>query len=87
MLLTGVGAAIVLWMVLLCDYYYFFYCILIALLIVLWFAITSRDAIFMLRESHFLPLAAFTVVVLLLVYAGHRPFVPEQSPRPAAGFS
>ena len=61
------GAAIVLWMVLLCDYYYFFYCVLIAILIVIWYAAITRNIWFMLRKSHFLPIATFTVITLLLI--------------------
>lgn len=65
--ITAVGAAIVLWMVLLCDYYYYFYCILIAILIILWYAVINKNTWFIVRKKHFLPLATFTVIELLLV--------------------
>jgi len=61
------GAAIVLFMVLLCDYYYFFYCVLIVIIIIIWYAIIKKDLWFLIRREHFLSMATFTVMVLLLV--------------------
>jgi hypothetical protein len=63
----AVGAAIVLWMVLLCDNYYFFYCCLIAIIIVLWYAIINKNGWFLVRKEHFLPLAIFMIIVMLLI--------------------
>jgi hypothetical protein len=65
--ITAVGAAIVLWMVILCDYYYFFYCFLTAILIVLWYAVTNKNIWFIFKKKQFLPMATFAVVVVLLI--------------------
>jgi hypothetical protein len=64
---TAIGAAIVLWMVILCDYYYFFYCVLIAILILLWYAIINKNIRFIVRKDYIVPLASFVVIVLLLI--------------------
>ncbi|MGD0879000.1 MAG: hypothetical protein ABSA01_12765 [Anaerolineales bacterium] len=63
----GAGAAIVLYMVLLCDYYYFFYCVLTAILIIIWYAIIKKNVWFIFRKEHFISMATFTVITLLLV--------------------
>jgi hypothetical protein len=65
--ITAVGSAIVLWMVLLCDNYYFFYSVLIGILIVVWFAIINRNVGFIVKKEHFIPLATFMVIALLLI--------------------
>ncbi|MGB8213647.1 MAG: hypothetical protein WCE68_08820 [Anaerolineales bacterium] len=62
----AVGTAIVLWLVILCDYYYFFYCVLTAGFIFIWYAIINKDAWFSVRKKHFLSLATFAVVAILL---------------------
>ena len=64
--LTGACAAIVFWLVLLCDYYYFFYIILTAILIVLWYAIFNKKAWFILEKKYIIPLATFLVIAFLL---------------------
>ena len=64
---TAVGAAIVLWMVILCDYYYFFYCFLTAIFIVFWYAVINKNGWFIVKKKHFVPLAIFTIVALLLI--------------------
>jgi hypothetical protein len=63
----AVAAAMVLWMVVLCDYYYFFYCILTAIFIFIWYAIINKNIRFILKKQYFVPLAIFSVVALLLI--------------------
>ena len=63
----AVGAAIVLYMVLLCDYYYFFYCFLTAILIVFGVVIIKRDLWLLIRKEYLLPMATFTIMALLLI--------------------
>jgi hypothetical protein len=64
--ITAVGAAVVLWMVILCDYYYFFYCVMAAILIVLWYAIIQKNMIFFIRRDYLVPLITFAGITLLL---------------------
>jgi len=63
---AGTFAAIVFWLVLLCDYYYFVYCILAAILIIAWYAFVRRDAWLIVRMEYRLPVAAFMAVALSL---------------------
>jgi hypothetical protein len=62
---TGVLAAGVLFLVLLCDYYYFLYCVLVGLLIFIWQWIRSRDWFFFLRSKYPRALGAFLLVTLI----------------------
>jgi hypothetical protein len=64
---TALGAAVVSWMVLLCDYYYFLYCILTAILIVIWYAATQKKFLFFLQEQYIRPLIAFCLGAAILV--------------------
>jgi hypothetical protein len=64
--ITAVGAAVVLWMVILCDYYYFMYCGLAAILIILWYAITQKNIFFFIKRDYFIPLITFVGITLLL---------------------
>jgi hypothetical protein len=63
--ITGVLAAGVLFVVLLCDYYYFLYCVLIGLLIFIWHWIRSRDWLFFLRSTYPRALGAFLFATLI----------------------
>ena len=62
--ITGVSAAGVLFLVLLCDYYYFLYCVLIGALIFTWHWIKSRDWLFFLRSKYPHALGSFLLVTL-----------------------
>src|SRR5690349_14203084 len=63
--ITGVLAAGVLFLVLLCDYYYFLYCVLIGLLIFIWHWIRSKDWLFFLRSEYPRALGAFLFTTLI----------------------
>jgi hypothetical protein len=64
-IIMGVLAAVVLFLVLLCDYYYFLYCVLIGLLIFIWHWIRSRDWLFFLRSEYLRALGAFLLATLI----------------------
>lgn len=64
---TGLCSAVVLFLVLLCDYYYFLYCVLIGLLIFIWHWIRSRDWVFFLRSNYPRAFGAFLLVTLITV--------------------
>ncbi|MGD0878419.1 MAG: hypothetical protein ABSA01_09770 [Anaerolineales bacterium] len=64
---TAVAAAIVLWMLVLCDYYYFLYCVITAIFIFIWYAIISKNVRFILKKQYFVALTIFSVVALLLI--------------------
>ncbi len=68
-LLWGLGAALALWLVLLCDYYYFTYCIFAAILILLWYVISTRNWRFLTQKQHLVPLGLFAGALLLLSVA------------------
>jgi len=63
--ITGLLAAGVLFLVLLCDYYYFSYCVLIGLLIFIWHWIRSKDWLFFLRSRYPHALGAFLLATLV----------------------
>ena len=63
----GMFAAVVLWLVLLCDYYYFFYCVVAAILIVLWCMGVRRDPRLFFAREYWLPCTSFVVIAALLV--------------------
>ena len=63
--ITGVVAAGVLFLVLLCDYYYFLFCVLVGLLIFVWHWIRSRDWLFFLRSKYLRALGAFVLATLI----------------------
>ena len=65
-IITAVSAAVVLWMVILCDYGYFLFCVLTAILIILWYVIIHKDIIFFIRRDYFVPLITFIALTLLL---------------------
>jgi len=62
---TGILAAGVLFLVLLCDYYYFLYCVLVGLLMFIWQWTRSRDWLFFLRSEYPRALGAFLLTTLL----------------------
>jgi hypothetical protein len=64
-IVTGVFAACVLFLVLLCDYYYFLYCVIGGLLIFIWYWFRSRDWLFFLRSNYPRALGAFVIVTLI----------------------
>jgi len=64
----GVAAAVVLWLVVLCDYYYFFYCVMTAIFILIWYAIINKNVRFILKKQYLLSLAVFSVVAILLIW-------------------
>jgi hypothetical protein len=65
--IIAVGAAVVLWMVILCDYSYFLFCVLTAIWIVVWYAIVQKKAIFFIGKDYIVPLITFVVLALLLI--------------------
>lgn len=86
----GVAAALMLWLVVLCDLYYFAYCVIAGGLFVLWQARSERDLWFLLRPSPapvalgFILPALLTSGILLgsLVYQhATDPFFGTHSPR------
>lgn len=46
----AIGAALVLFLVILCDYYYFFYCVMTGIIIVGWHLIRQRRGLFLLSR-------------------------------------
>jgi hypothetical protein len=64
----GIGSALTLFAVILCDCYYFFYCVMAAVLIVVWYIVKKRTAFFLFRREYFKPLTAF--LTGLLVFTG-----------------
>lgn len=64
-ILRAIIAAIVLFGVLLCDYYYFLYCVFTGILIVLWYAISTKDFRFFLKKTYLLTFSAFLFVCLI----------------------
>jgi hypothetical protein len=65
--LKGLGAALSLWLVILCDYYYFFYCVVAALLLVAWYMIATHQPLFFLRKEYWSGLLVFALITALLV--------------------
>jgi hypothetical protein len=61
---TAVGAALVLFLVLLCEYYFFFHCVLAGLIIFCWNAYRMRDYAFFLKKAYLVPLTAFCLTAL-----------------------
>jgi hypothetical protein len=64
-IVRGLGSALALFAVILCDYYYFFYCVLAAILIVLWKMVKEKDLFFLFRRDRLLHFLAFLAGVLL----------------------
>src|SRR6185503_3966667 len=62
---TGVLAAGVFFLVLLCDYFYFSYCVFIGGLIFIWHWIRSRGRLFFLRSNYLRALGAFLLATLI----------------------
>jgi len=61
---TGLVSALVLFLVLLCDFYYFLYCVMTAALFYLWIAYEKRDLFYLLRRDRVPALLAFVVPTL-----------------------
>ncbi len=64
--LIAIAAALVLWLVILCDYYYFTYCVLAAILVLAWQAARERSLRSLLGREHVIALAVFGLATLLL---------------------
>ena len=62
---TGLVSALVLFLVLLCDFYYFFYCVVTAALFYLWVARERRDLFYLFRKGHLPAVAAFVLPTVL----------------------
>jgi len=62
---VGIGAALALFLVVLCDYYYFFYCVITAMLVYGWKALRAKKPFFGFGRSHLAPLLGFTATALL----------------------
>ena len=60
----GVGAAFVLWLVILCDYYYFVYCVMTGAIILAWWAARNEGVKALLLPQRVAALGAFAVVSL-----------------------
>jgi len=58
----GVGAAVVLFLVILCDYYYFLYCVIAGALILGWWAMRHRSAKVLVEPRRLAALGAFALV-------------------------
>ena len=61
---TGLSAALVLFLVLLCDFYYFLYCVMAAALFCLWVAWERRDLFYLLRRGRWPALLVFVALTL-----------------------
>jgi hypothetical protein len=61
---TGLASALVLFLVLLCDFYYFFYCVVAGALFYLWVARERRDLFYLLRKENLQATAAFVLPTL-----------------------
>ena len=81
---TAIGAAIVLFLVLLCDYYYFLYCVLAGGLIVLYLWRSKQLAPIKLKRNH-RPIAAFAAIALLLTAPLPLALLRENSRDPLMG--
>jgi len=57
----AMASALVLFLVILCDYYYFFYSVLTFSMMLVWFAIQKRDFIFFLRRDYAPAFAVFLI--------------------------
>lgn len=62
--LFGIGAALALFAVLLCDYYYAFFSALLGILVVIWQALRLRRPLFFLSPPYLAPFAAFAALAL-----------------------
>jgi len=60
----GAGAALTLFLVILCDYYYFFYCTLFALISLCWFAVRDNGLAQLAHRRQLQAFAAFGLVAL-----------------------
>jgi hypothetical protein len=61
----GIGAALVLFLVILCDYYYFFYCAIAGVIILIWWTIRCRGVSSLFDRRRIAALGAFAVIALL----------------------
>ena len=62
---TGLASALVLFLVLLCDFYYFFYCVVAAAMFYLWVARERRDLFYLFRKENLAATVAFVLPTLL----------------------
>ena len=87
---VGLGAALALFGVVLCDYYYFFYCVITAVLIACWKILKTKDIFFLLRKKYFAPIVAFLIglfatsgplVIALSVFSRRNPLLGAHNSR------
>jgi hypothetical protein len=62
---VGVGAALSLFLILLCDYYYFFYAVIAAVLVYGWKAVRTRNVLFGLGRASLAPFLGFIATTAL----------------------
>lgn len=62
---VGLGAGLVLFAVLLSDYQYFLYCVIAAAIMAVWYALHTRQPVFLFDRGHRGSLVAFVAVSLL----------------------
>ncbi|MER3403960.1 MAG: hypothetical protein C4289_01245 [Chloroflexota bacterium] len=63
---TAIGAAVVLFLVLLCDWYYFLYALVTGYIIVRWRAYALKDNLYTFRRPYLVPLSVFAALAALL---------------------
>ncbi len=63
--LLGLGAALALFAVVLCDYYYMFYSVLLGLIMLVWQATRLRNPLFFVKRPYLVSLATFAAVALV----------------------
>jgi len=61
----GIGAALALFLVTLCDYYYFLYCVITAAVIYVWKALREKKPFLAFKRGYLLPLLGFGATALL----------------------
>src|SRR4029453_8625417 len=89
----GIGGAIVLFLVILCDYYYFLYCVITGACILGWWVLRHRGTHALFDRQRMAALSAFTLVAAAtsgllagsLVWSSMRD--PLTGPHPASEFS
>src|SRR5207302_9092348 len=62
----ALAAAVLLLLNQLCENYYFLYCLFAAVLMIVWRAVASHDAFFLIRRAYRIPLLTFCYIALLL---------------------
>jgi hypothetical protein len=64
-IVTAIASAIVLFLVLLCDYYYFLYCVIAGMIIVVWYAFVKGEIFFFLKKRYVVAFCVFIGVSLI----------------------